>query len=165
MVADLCNSCFRPATPLSEKSKINKLKWRGARSENTLISEGTGRSLINKTSSRGVAERALKIKRHGRGTKTQIQIKKRKKESTRLLGCIQYSTWNGKILPYFMIVFIWIIYYLVRFNTRNHFQWEDLQWKYTRIYFPFSFFGESCFLILRISTNITQFFILNSWIK
>jgi hypothetical protein len=31
MVADNCYSYFRPATPPSEKSRINKLKWRGRR--------------------------------------------------------------------------------------------------------------------------------------
>jgi hypothetical protein len=29
MVADLCHLCFCTMTPLSEKSRINKLKWRG----------------------------------------------------------------------------------------------------------------------------------------
>jgi hypothetical protein len=29
MVTDLCHSCFRPATPASEKSRSNKLKRRG----------------------------------------------------------------------------------------------------------------------------------------
>jgi hypothetical protein len=29
MVAVLCHLCFRPATMQSEKSRINKIKWRG----------------------------------------------------------------------------------------------------------------------------------------
>jgi hypothetical protein len=61
IMVDLCHSYFRPATPPSEKSKINKLKW-SERAVKKLISEGAGRSLINKTSPRGSAEQDLRNK-------------------------------------------------------------------------------------------------------
>jgi hypothetical protein len=37
MVADLCHSCFPPTTPPSEKSIINKLKWRRRGAKNLSI--------------------------------------------------------------------------------------------------------------------------------
>jgi hypothetical protein len=43
-LSDLCHSCFRLATPPSQKFKMA-----GAWSENTLVSKGAGRSLRNKT--------------------------------------------------------------------------------------------------------------------
>jgi hypothetical protein len=37
MVVDFCHSCIRPATPLSEKSRITKLKRRGRGAKTRLL--------------------------------------------------------------------------------------------------------------------------------
>jgi hypothetical protein len=64
MVADLCYSCFLPATLPNKQSKNNKLKWRAC-NKNMLISEGVAQRLINKTSPRGGAEGDLRNKTTG----------------------------------------------------------------------------------------------------
>jgi hypothetical protein len=51
---------FSPRDSAKRKVENLQVKMAGTQSENTLISEGAGRSLINKTSPREVVERYLR---------------------------------------------------------------------------------------------------------
>jgi hypothetical protein len=54
---------FSPRDPAKQKVKNKQVKMAGARSENTLISEGAGRSVINKTSPRTLANKRVFVPR------------------------------------------------------------------------------------------------------
>jgi hypothetical protein len=56
---------FSSRDPAKRKVENQQVKIAGSRSENTLISGGARRSLINKTSSREGAERELRNKTAG----------------------------------------------------------------------------------------------------
>jgi hypothetical protein len=53
---------FSPRDPAKRKIESKHVKMAGARSENTIISEDAGRSLMKKTSPHGAAERDLRNK-------------------------------------------------------------------------------------------------------